>query len=357
MSQNEISFNLFANDLGICIESFPEEKSMGTGLFANGFFRKITNSVGTFTFKVAEAPVDLGLTKECEFSYEPSKDIPKIPISIYQEIENFFKHIQSIFKSEVYCSIVWDKEKRDFFINVPEQKVSSTQVDYENEVLSNSNWIEVCQIHSHSSMDSFFSPGDDKDEVAGKLFGVIGRCNTDKPTSVWRVGFNRQTKPLLLEEIFDLSKDKLHNDSDYTINYEEAISKISERKTSSFKFNNLNSFANQSTVKEYSFEDYFDDTFYSDVFKKTLKSPYTSNTLTDTLIKNTIFDSKDGLDELKFFLFDFNTLFQKKATVKDQDIYNIYSSLSTLVFENFNCDSELYNNIIQEVTNVYEANI
>lgn len=140
-------FSLFPNDIGITLESFPENKSMGTGLFANGFFRRLTNSVGTFTYKVADAPNDLGLTKECEFNYEPSKVIPKIPYGVYLEIEKFFKHIQTLYKSEVYCSVVWDKTIEDFFINVPKQVVSHASVDYENEVLSTFEWVEVCQIH------------------------------------------------------------------------------------------------------------------------------------------------------------------------------------------------------------------
>ena len=218
----------------------------------------------------------------------------------------------------------------------------------------------MCKNMSHNNFNAFFSSGDDKDEVAGKLFGVIGMCHTDNPTSVWRVGFNRQTKSLKLEDIFDVNTLKINTNSDYIINYEKAISNITEKVSNVFKTSSTSTAVSKSVTEEYLdhwVTDSLDDSFYSDVSKKTLRSPYTSVNLTDTLIKNTIFDSKEGLDELKFFLYDFNTLFQKKATVKDQDIYNIYTSLSTLVFENFNCDSELYNNIVQEITNVYEANI
>lgn len=213
---------------------------------------------------------------------------------------------------------------------------------------------------SHNNFNAFFSSGDDKDEVAGKLFGVIGMCHTDNPTSVWRAGFNRQTKSLKLEDIFDINTLKVNTNSDYSINYEKAISNITERVSNVFKVSSASPTVGKSVTEEYLdhwVTDSLDDSFYSDVFKKTLRSPYNPISLTDTLIKNTIFESKDGLDELKFFLYDFNTLFQKKTVVKDQDIYNIYTSLSTLVFENFNCDSELYNNIVQEITNVYEANI
>lgn len=213
---------------------------------------------------------------------------------------------------------------------------------------------------SHNNFNAFFSSGDDKDEVAGKLFGVIGMCHTDKPTSVWRAGFNRQTKSLKLEDIFDINTLKINTDSDYSINYEKAISNITERVSNVFKVSSTSSTTGKNVTEEYLdrwVTDSLDDSFYSDVFKNTIRSPYSNTNLTNALIKNTIFESKDGIEELKFFLYDFNTLFQKKATVKDQEIYNIYTSLSTLVFENFNCDSELYNNIVQEITNVYEANI
>lgn len=274
---------LFQDELGVSIESFPD-KGMGTGLFRNGFFRKLTNSVGTFTYKLTDAPKDLGLTVDCEFDYEPSKDIPKIPYNIYEEIEKFYKFILTKYKTEVYCSVVWDKEKKDFFINVPKQVVSHANVDYENEVLSNENWVEILQTHSHCDFQSFFSAGDNADEVGGKLFGVIGMLHTDNPTSVWRAGFNRQTKPLELSDIFGPA-----NDRDYSINYTEALSKIR--------------------------------------LKPVLR------------------------DLVSVCKYDYQILFDGTKALKEQDILNIYSSLTAYIGQRVNLTEDLLDSIVQEVEN------
>lgn len=207
---------------------------------------------------------------------------------------------------------------------------------------------------SHNNFQAFFSAGDDRDEVAGKLFGVIGMLHTENPTSVWRAGFNRQTKSLQLEDIFDKNILKLKPTSDYTINYEVALSKITEKPVNIFK--GVSTSVAKSITEEYLdrwVTDSLDDSFYSGVFKNTIRSPYSSINFTSALVKNTIFESKDGMEELKFFLYDFNTLFQKNKVVKDSEIYNLFSSMSDLVFNNIGCDSEIYQQILEEISISY----
>lgn len=75
---------------------------------------------------------------------------------------------------------------------------------------------------------AFFSSGDIKDEVSGRFFGVIGTIDTT-PSSVFKIAYNRQFKDLTVVEVFDLEKEKLYETSDYTIKYEDAITKVTER--------------------------------------------------------------------------------------------------------------------------------
>ena len=333
-------FDLFEDDLGVSIESFPEGKDMGTGLFKNGFFRKTVTNVGTFTYKVSDAPVDLGLSKECEFNFEFSKTLPKIPLAVFEEIKRFFKEVYKLYKSEVYCSIVWDRECNDYFIHIPEQVVSGAQVNYENE-LQNPNYIEVAQYHSHSDFAAFFSSGDDKDEVAGKLFGVIGMNHTDSPTNVLRAGFNRQTKSLSLEDVFDTSK---IDTSEYTIDLEDALNNITERKDtftvssshsgsymSNKEFDNL-----FKQINGYEIEDI-------DYWDKRLKEVSTDNVLKDTVFET---NSRDNL--LSLFVYDFKTLFNKNGVYKPQNVLNLYNSLSNLVYNHTGC-VDITDDILVEV--------
>lgn len=328
-------FDLFEDDLGVSVENFPEGKDMGTGLFKNGFFRKTVTNVGTFTYKVSDVPIDLGLSKECEFNFEFSKTLPKIPFAVFEEIKRFFKEVYKLYKSEVYCSIVWDKECNDYFIHVPKQVVSGAQVNYENE-LQNPNYVEVAQYHSHSDFAAFFSSGDNKDEVAGKLFGVIGMNHTNSPTNVLRAGFNRQTKPLSLEDIFDMSK---IDTSEYTINLEEALGNITERKNTSYSDSYMSNKEFDNLFKQingYEIEDI-------DYWDKRLKEVRTDNVLKDTVFE---LNSKDDL--LSLFVYDFKTLFNKNGVYKPQNVLNLYNSLSNLVYNHTGC-VDITDDILAEI--------
>lgn len=140
---------LFNNLAATQIETFEEDKKLSYGVFSNGLWRRDKTPLGQFTHKIQDLPLNMGLTKPCEFSFTRDDSIPKIPISIYNEILKYYKHIYQTVKSEVYTCIVWDKVKQDFFIHVPKQKVSGAQVDFENEpeVMSNPNLNVYMDIH------------------------------------------------------------------------------------------------------------------------------------------------------------------------------------------------------------------
>lgn len=148
---------------------------------------------------------------------------------------------------------------------------------------------------SHNNFQAFFSAGDDKDEVAGKLFGVIGMLHTDNPTSVWRAGFNRQTQTLELWEIFVLDDVR-----EYTIP-DDAINNITEK-------------GNIIHVTPKRVPDIPEDIPH-------IRSPY----------------------ELPVYT---------KRHV-DPSVYDTFSSLAYTVFNNISCSQEVYETIVEEITNAY----
>ena len=85
--------DIFGDISSISIESFPEDVEMPSGLFHNGIWRKTSNKVGTFVHKVSEVPLNLGLTKDCEVSFERDESIPKPPVSIFYALLDFYKEV------------------------------------------------------------------------------------------------------------------------------------------------------------------------------------------------------------------------------------------------------------------------
>jgi len=107
--------------------------------------------------------------------------VPKVPVSILTEIVQVFQFEPDC---EHLVYVLWDRES-GYFVHWPRQ--SSTVVSVEAEgYLETEERFMVMQIHSHGTMQAFFSAQDDADEVRTGLYGVIGRCNTPYPTLVCR---------------------------------------------------------------------------------------------------------------------------------------------------------------------------
>lgn len=350
--------SLFGNMSSTMIEDFDKSSLLSYGVFKNGLWRRTTTSLGVFTHKVKDLDTNMGLNKECSFDFEQVDEIPKIPYSIYFEILSFYQRIYKEIKSEVYTCIVWDKVKKDFFIHVPKQTVSGAEVKFENDpaIISNPDVIPYCDIHSHNVMNAFFSSGDIKDEVSGRFFGVIGTIDTT-PSSVFKIAYNRQFKDLTVEEVFDLEKEKLYETSDYTIKYEEAITKVTERVakvSSNFKsrvakpVKNLPAktsypatYDNLNVLDNYDYDYYLEDGWD------------TWNDSSSLLIGTSI---KEYSQEYMNFKYDFKRVFGY-SPLKVQETVNLYHSIAVMM-ENHKriLTEEAFNNIVNELAVFVQKN-
>ena len=108
--------------------------------------------------------------------------LPKIPASLVGQIIAFFRAFMSESEeNEALALIYWDKVKREFFAYVPKQSVCKVEIEanlHDCPYDDAERYICYADIHSHNSMDAFFSAKDDSDERSTGLYFVLG--NLDK---------------------------------------------------------------------------------------------------------------------------------------------------------------------------------
>ena len=105
--------------------------------------------------------------------------LPLIPQSLLQQIISFFRCYMHEEKYEALAHIFWDKELKQFWVHVPPQEVSKARVraDLTRNKLDETRYLHYMDIHSHNSMAAKFSPVDDQDELATRLYAVVGRLD------------------------------------------------------------------------------------------------------------------------------------------------------------------------------------
>lgn len=107
--------------------------------------------------------------------------LPKIPMQLIGQIVAFFRsYMKDGEEYEAMAQIYWDKEKEEFFAYVPKQTVCKDEIEadlsgcpYDDET----RYLCYADIHSHNSMEAFFSGKDDRDERGTGLYFVVGELN------------------------------------------------------------------------------------------------------------------------------------------------------------------------------------
>jgi len=155
------------------------EKPVTLVVRGDGIWEVRNNAIGVFCVKKSDAKLP-GFPKEENHPFFTMK-YGKIPYKLLEEILYFFKAICDDSKDEVYMQIFYDREKGEYFNYCPKQVVSGASVDYERDTELEEKHILVLEIHSHNTMNAYFSGIDDNDEKGDRFFGVVGELNKAVP--------------------------------------------------------------------------------------------------------------------------------------------------------------------------------
>ena len=145
--------------------SMPVYRIMGH----DGVYEVRTTQTGTF---VAKVPAKLTPFEGFHLK------IPRIGSSVLREVVEEFRMNPD---KEMLANIIFDrKQLYPFYAEFPDQEGTEVSVVADGSIETPDRFIAL-QIHSHAAMPAFFSAQDDRDELRTGLYGVIGRCNRDKP--------------------------------------------------------------------------------------------------------------------------------------------------------------------------------
>jgi PRTRC genetic system protein A len=136
---------------------------------------------------------------------------PKIPVEILDQIVAFFKAVYEKQETEAAALIRWNDESKEYYVEIPggpdgkEQELSTAGVKYRPNP-ADRNAI-VMDIHSHHTMDAFFSGTDDADEKFTQLYAVVGNIDHSQPTISVRARLNGEdvAEPGI-RDVFDMPK-------------------------------------------------------------------------------------------------------------------------------------------------------
>ncbi len=106
--------------------------------------------------------------------------LPRIPMFTLSQIISFFRcYMNEREEFEALAHILWDKELEQFVVHIPEQEVSKARIDADlsHDAYPEDRYLHYADIHSHNSMEAKFSPVDDHDEKATRLYIVLGRLD------------------------------------------------------------------------------------------------------------------------------------------------------------------------------------
>ena len=117
--------------------------------------------------------------------------LPRVPMSLMGQLISFFRSfMRENDEYEAMAIIFWDKREKEFFAYVPRQTVTKEQIDAdltECPYDDDTRYIRYADIHSHNSMEAFFSGVDDQDERGTGLYMVLGRLDHFFPEIVTRI--------------------------------------------------------------------------------------------------------------------------------------------------------------------------
>ena len=116
--------------------------------------------------------------------------LPLIPYELMGQIISFFRcFMNERAEYEALVYVYWDRQEEEYVVFVPKQMTSKASIHatMTGNTLPEDRYLHYADIHSHNSMPAKFSPVDDKDEKATRLYVVIGNLDHFYPSITARV--------------------------------------------------------------------------------------------------------------------------------------------------------------------------
>lgn len=178
-------------------------------------FEVRSNKIGTF-IAPTENVIDF---QKVRAGFIPA--LPKIPYNIWSDIIAFFKSfIGKSEELEALAYIYWSFEEERYYVVVPKQKVSKDRVDAVLPDMDEDKWLLAAEIHSHNTMNAYFSHIDDKDEKATRIYIVVGRMDKIFPDVEARISCGGKFVKIEPSDIME------GYTSDYPCEWKESVEKI-----------------------------------------------------------------------------------------------------------------------------------
>lgn len=130
--------------------------------------------------------------------------LPLIPRELLLKAIGFFRHFMEEYAEfEALIHVYWDRKNEEFVLHVPHQRVYKAYLnaDLRADALPEDQYLHYADIHSHNSMAAKFSHIDDMDELATRLYIVIGRLEQYFPSVTARMSCGGVFQEIDLAEI------------------------------------------------------------------------------------------------------------------------------------------------------------
>lgn len=159
-----------------------------------------------FRIMVTMAGVFYTFLKKCiPFSLGYERKYPLIPKYI---LDNIVEEFRKDINKEACCRIFYDFDNNKFICKFADGFYTKTAAFYsyeDNGELLRGNKVQVVDLHSHNTMNDFFSHTDNHDDIYYGLFGVVGNLDKDEPSIELRIGAEGLYQEVPLSDIFDVA--------------------------------------------------------------------------------------------------------------------------------------------------------
>jgi PRTRC genetic system protein A len=150
-------------------------------------------------------------------------NLPKIPGELLAQAITFFRdYCRNEVELEVMINFFYHPKTQEYIVDCPIQEVSKGHIKFEELSYEQEGFIEVLQLHSHNSMNAYFSEVDNNDEKRFLLYGVIGRVDQERPSMKLRAGVNGHFYDLPLGYVFQ--EPSLTKRADYPLIWHKSVS-------------------------------------------------------------------------------------------------------------------------------------